>query len=327
MFDLNKINFTPYEAEDVGKLKEFFYIRPNKSCDSAPLDSFIWRNYYKVQKCVVDDECCMMMLKKEEGYAGCVPMCVESKLPFYFKLQEKYFNEVLNAPFQIYLADEEGVEVLKNAGVLDNYEVTEEEDLKDYLYEGEKLRTLAGKKLSKKRNHINKFKQMYEGRWEYRKLNKDDKLIMLAMLTSWKLRKDETGEGEGINENEESFDAMESLDAEILGVHDILNNDSVFDNVRVGGIFIDGELKAFSIGNYNPREKMAIIDIEKADPEIQGLYQMINQQFLINEFPEAELVNREDDVGLPGLRKAKLSYYPSGYERKYMLKQKDFIIS
>lgn len=49
---------------------------------------------------------------------------------------------------------------------------------------------------------------------------------------------------------------------------------------------------------------MAVIHIEKANPEINGLYQFINQQFLIEEFPEAEWVNREDDMGLEGLRKA-----------------------
>ena len=55
---------------------------------------------------------------------------------------------------------------------------------------------------------------------------------------------------------------------------------------------------------------MAVIHIEKENPEINGLYQFINQQFLIEEFPEAELVNREDDMGLEGLRKAKMTYYP-----------------
>ena len=69
---------------------------------------------------------------------------------------------------------------------------------------------------------------------------------------------------------------------------------------------------------------MAVIDIEKAEPDIVGLYQMINREFLIHEFPDAEIVNREDDVGLPGLRRAKLSYYPIDYARKYAIKQKDF---
>lgn len=318
-----ELKFEPFCAEDVKNLRKYFFMRPNKSCDSAPLDSFIWRNYYDVRRCVIDDGC-MLMLEKSDTYAGCVPLCSEEDLPKYFKLQERYFNEVLGVPFRIFLADEEGVEVLRAAGALDNYEIREEEDLKDYLYDGETMRTLAGRKLAKKRNHIHKFEEAYAGRWEYRTLTTADKLEILALLTSWKLQKDEVGEGSGVNENEESFDAMESLDAEILGVHDILNNDSVFENVKVGGIFIDGKLRAFSIGNYNPREEMAIIDIEKADPNIIGLYQMINQQFLIHEFPEAKLVNREDDVGLEGLRRAKLSYYPIGYEHKYMLKQKDF---
>ena len=66
---------------------------------------------------------------------------------------------------------------------------------------------------------------------------------------------------------------------------------------------------------------MAIIHIEKANPEMRGLYQLINQQFLIEAFPEAEIVNREDDLGIPGLRKAKESYDPIGYARKFRVSQ------
>ncbi|MDO4265466.1 MAG: phosphatidylglycerol lysyltransferase domain-containing protein [Eubacteriales bacterium] len=323
--NLKDLKFDPFSAEDVRNLREYFFMRPNKSCDSAPLDSFIWRNYYDVRRCVVNNECLLMLEKEDAGYAGCIPLCSEEKLPEYFKLQERYFNEVLGEPFQIYLADEEGVEVLKKAGLLENYEIREEEDLKDYLYDAEAMRTLAGRKLAKKRNHIHKFEETYAGRWEYKTLTTEDKLDILSLLASWKEQKDEVGEGAGINAKEETFDAMESLDAEILGVHEILNNDSVFENVKIGGIYIDGKLCAFSIGNYNEREKMAIIDIEKADPDVIGLYQVINQQFLIHEFPDALLVNREDDVGLEGLRRSKMSYYPIGFERKYMLRQKDFV--
>lgn len=76
------------------------------------------------------------------------------------------------------------------------------------------------------------------------------------------------------------------------------------------------------MGSYNSREKMAVIHIEKANPEFNGLYQFINQQFLVHEFPEAVLVNREDDVGIPGLRKSKMSYNPIGFARKFMVEQK-----
>ena len=63
---------------------------------------------------------------------------------------------------------------------------------------------------------------------------------------------------------------------------------------------------------------------DQAKGEMRGLYQMINQQFLIHEFPEAEIVNREDDMGLPGLRQAKMSYAPMDFARKYRIKQLDF---
>lgn len=325
--DPKELVFEPFSETDVRELRHYFYRRPNRTCDSAPLDSFLWRNYYKVRRCVVNEECVLMMMEDADITAASLPLCPEEKLPQYFKLQERYFNEVLKLPYQIFLADEEGVAKLGAENALDGYDVEEEVDLKDYLYSGETMRTLAGRKLSKKRNHIHKFEEAYAGRWEYRTLGKNDKLEILALLTSWKMQKDAAGEGEGVNENQESFDAMQSLDAEILGVHDILNSDAVFSAVKAGGIYIDGKLKAFSIGNYNPAEKMAVIDIEKADPDIIGLYQVINQQFLLHEFPDALLVNREDDVGLPGLRHSKMSYYPVDFAHKYIVKQQNFHLS
>ena len=78
--------------------------------------------------------------------------------------------------------------------------------------------------------------------------------------------------------------------------------------MRMAGVFIDGRLEAFTIGSYNPVENMAVIHIEKANPEMNGLYQFIKSGFLVHEFPEVEWVNREDDLGIEGLRKAKMSY-------------------
>ena len=88
---------------------------------------------------------------------------------------------------------------------------------------------------------------------------------------------------------------------------------------------MDDRLEAFSIGSYNAMEKMAIIHIEKANPDIRGLYQYITQQFLIHEFPDAELVNREDDLGLEGLRTAKLSYRPHHMVEKHWAYLQEYI--
>ena len=76
---------------------------------------------------------------------------------------------MLKIPFKIYLADEEAVDYLK-LRESEDFTVTEQEDLKDYLYDGEALRRLSGKKLHKKKNHLNSFLKEYEGRYEYRRL-------------------------------------------------------------------------------------------------------------------------------------------------------------
>lgn len=88
-------------------------------------------------------------------------------------------------------------------------------------------------------------------------------------------------------ETAEGREVEEHLDYEVKGIHDILKNCSEF-SIHMGGVYIDGQMEAFTIGSYNPVEHMAVIHIEKANPEINGLYQFINQQFLIEEFPEAE---------------------------------------
>ena len=122
--------------------------------------------------------------------------------------------------------------------------------------------------------------------------------------------------------NQDAGEEMEEhLDYEIEGIHEVLKNCSTL-SVKMGGIYIDKRLEAFSMGSYNPFEDMAVVHIEKANPEIRGLYQFINQQFLINEFPEVKLINREDDMGIEGLRQAKMTYNPIGFARKYLVKQR-----
>lgn len=305
------LQFKPIEAKDIDKIAPFYALRPNKTCDSVYLDSFIWRDYYQVQYAVSDGRALQFMMKEKDGAPfSAMPMCREEDLPHYFEEMADYFNQVLKKPLRIMLADEEAIHYLK----LDpeKFDVVEEEDLKDYLYDAEALKTLSGKKLHKKKNHLNSFLREYEGRYEYRPLCCSDRDSVLEFLDGWWDNKVEAAEYE------------RQLDYEVMGIHDILKNCFVLD-VRMAGVYIDGRLKAFTIGSYNELEKMAVIHIEKADPNVKGLYQFINQQFLIHAFPEEMvLVNREDDVGMEGLRQAKMSYNPIGFARKYGVTQKGF---
>ena len=105
-----------------------------------------------------------------------------------------------------------------------------------------------------------------------------------------------------------------------MGVHEILKNCRALD-ITMGGVYVDDVLEAFTVGSYNKREDMAVIHIEKANANINGIYQFINKTFLCEEFPTAKLINRDDDLGIEGLRRAKESYMPIGYARKYLVEQ------
>lgn len=301
------LNFKPVEAEDMSRLHPFYGLRPNRTCDSVFLDSFLWKDYYKVKCAVSEDRAALWLMEKDGILSSAMPLCKEEDLPHFFYQMVDYFDNVLHKPFYISLADAEAVEYLD----LDpeKFEVTELDDLKDYLYDGNAMRTLAGKKLHKKKNRLNGFLKTYEGRYEYCRICCSDRQEVWQFMEKWRQQK------------VESYENEISLDYEVAGIHDILKNCSAF-NVPMAGVYIDGELKAFTVGSLNERENMAVIHIEKADPEINGLYQFINQQFLVHEFPNVALVNREDDVGMPGLRKAKMSYYPVDFARKYSVKKK-----
>lgn len=302
------LQFKPIQAADIEKLTAFFCQRPNKTCDSVALDSFIWRKYYHVGFAIRDGKAIQWLMEEDGVKHTAMPMCEEEDLPHYFYEMVEYFNKVLKRPLRIYLADEEAVEYLK-LKESEDFIVTEQEDLKDYLYDGNAMRTLSGKKLHKKKNHLNAFLKEYEGRYEFRRLCCSDRDDVWKFLDKWRLQKGD--------------DVEDHLDYEVEGIHEILKNCSCL-NVRMAGVYIDGRLEAFTIGSYNPLEDMAIIHIEKANPEIRGLYQFINQQFLVHEFPQVKLVNREDDLGQEGLRHAKMSYNPCGFARKYLVEQKNF---
>ncbi len=301
------LEFKPIEATDLIKITPFVGLRPNKACDSVALDSFLWREYYHVQFAISGEKAVQWLMELDGEPYSAMPLCRQEDLESSFCEIVDYFNQVLKKPLRIYLADEEAVQYLN----LDpaRFEVKEQEDLKDYLYDGEALRTLAGKKLHKKKNNYNAFVKAYEGRIEYRKLCCSDREDVWKFLDFWRQQKGD--------------DVEEHLDYEVRGIHDILKNCSEM-AVEMGGVYVDGRMEAFTIGSLNPLENMAVIHIEKANPEMRGLYQYINREFLVHAFPDVALVNREDDMGLEGLRKAKMSYNPIAFARKYSVTQIDF---
>ena len=285
-------------ARDVACLSGFFGRRKNLTCDSTIFDSYLWQDYFSLEYRIWEDRALLFRMRDEEGFFTTVPICDEETLPEAFAELEREYAEA-GKKFRLCWADEEAVRILQLPA--DRYTITEIPDQADYLYDAEKLRTLSGKKYHKKKNHLNAFLKEYEGRWEYRRMHRWSRCEIWDFLTRWE-------------ENKENVE--EHMEAEMSGLHHYLFNMDVFD-AKMAGIYIDGRLEAFTIGSYNAHDRMSIVHVEKADSNIRGLYVLINQQFQIHEFPEAVLVNREDDVGLPALRAAKLSWQPVAMARKY----------
>lgn len=294
------------EIKDYKEIKRYFDMRRPETSDSNILDLYLWRNCYPTWY-FTTEKGLMWVAKSEDGsYYSAIPCCKEEDLKECFVETEQYFNKILGKKLTMYVVDKAAIDKLDLPE--DKYVIVRDRSYDDYIYDAEKLRTLAGSKYHKKKNHLNAFKKMYEGRYEFKMLNSQNKKEVLDFLVEWMEMKD-------------NAEQREYIEYEAKGVEEILDNCGSLD-FKVGGVYIDGKLEAFTIGNYHKIEDMVYIPVEKANPNIRGLYAYINNEFLIQAFPEAGKVNREDDMGMAGLRKAKMSYNPIYMVEKYTIIQK-----
>lgn len=172
----------------------------------------------------------------------------------------------------------------------------------DYIYESEKLISLSGKKLQPKRNHLNFFAS--NNNWSYDELSSD----MISEIKEFNQEWCERVECKKI----------ETLSWESCAVEKCLDNYHLL-NLRGGVLRVDGKIVAYTIGEVINSDTV-IVHIEKAFSEVRGAYPMINREFLSRTAEGYKYVNREDDIGDEGLRKAKESYYPIFMLEKFYAK-------
>lgn len=294
------------KIEDYEELNGYYNLRRPETADSNLLDLFLWENCYPTWY-FTDEEGLMWVAKSEDGqYYSSVPCCKEEDLKSCFLKTQEYFNNVLKKKLTMYLVDKQAIETLELPE--EDYLIIPDRTYYDYIYDAEKLRTFSGKKYHKKKNHLNAFKREYQGKYRFELLGKENKQEILEFLEIWK-------------QNKSHSEEQEFIESEAKGIEFILEHEEIFD-YKIGGVYIEDKLEAFCIGNYYQQEDMVYLPVEKANPEIRGLYQYICSQFLIAAFPNAGKENREDDMGLEGLRKSKLSYNPIYMVEKYTIIQK-----
>jgi len=179
------------------------------------------------------------------------------------------------------------------------FEFTPKRDYFDYIYLRDDLEFLKGKKLQSKRNHINKFNSLYK--YEYIPITPEIVPMCMELETLWYINHTED------NENR--------LQAERRSMTYALNN---YDRLGIigGAIKVDNEIVAFTYG-APINDKTFGVHVEKANINYTGAYPIINKEFVSRLPKEYIYINREEDLGLPGLRKAKLSYNPFKLLEKY----------
>ena len=262
--------------------------------DKEKINSYLWSRKYPTQYAIVEDTLIFCGIAEDGGPSVTFPAGDMEQVPRAMEAVFQWFDKQ-QARFRMHLVQE------KEFALLDSWypgklQITYNRDIADYVYETEKLATLAGKKLHGKRNHINRFQENYP-QWAYEPLTKENVEDCFQMALKWRQEMQCEIDLEKRDEMCVTLNALRLLqELELKG--GLLRTEP------------QGEVIAFTIGEPLGKD-MFVVHIEKAFAEIQGAYPMINQQFVLREAQEYKYVNREEDTGSEGLRKAKLSYRPA----------------
>lgn len=179
----------------------------------------------------------------------------------------------------------------------DKFEFIPDRNTFDYVYETKRLIDLSGKDLHAKRNHYNYFVKNYN--YEYVKMSESDVPLCKELFDRW------------IEEKEETRWLKSSKNATFMA----LDNMNKLD-LTGGMIKVDGKICAFSLAEPIS-DDMVLIHFEVASPDRRGAFNAINREFCAHEWSNYMYVNREEDMGLEGLRKAKEAYRPAFLLKKY----------
>lgn len=178
----------------------------------------------------------------------------------------------------------------------DARKVHEDRDNFDYLYLREDLATLEGRKYHKKRNHVNAFINNYQ--YEEKKFCSESIKDAYYVLDAWH---EERGRDDDYHASKEALDLCKEL--ELCGYM----------------VWVDGKPAAYTMGEALQKGKSFVVHIEKAISSYKGVYQFINMAFAAILPSHYQYINREQDLGNPGLRQAKMTYMPSGFVKKYRI--------
>lgn len=296
------INFQLLAKEDKIIFDKFFKNRYYENSHSNFTNLFMWRSAYQIMWAIEDEVLYLKATWEEEEFA-LQPFGPEEKMQQAIATWLAYFKEQ-KKPFFMYGVEKSmALQFEEYQGAA--FEIEEDRDNFDYVYHSEDLIHLAGRKYHSKKNHLNSFKKSYPEA-EYKPITEE-------LITQCKLNIN------GWYKKHGTFDDP-ILTTERNAIIEVLNNFEYL-NLQGGALLLDQRVVAFTFGEELNTDT-AVIHVEKADPDIRGAYSAINQGFVEASWSHLTYINREEDMGLEGLRKAKISYKPVKMIEKFNIKAK-----
>lgn len=297
------LNFRRIELSDREWIEPLLKMGDHRGSEYTFSNNYIYRDIYHIEVCRMNEYYLVRSHKQDGPLYYLYPSgSGDIKPVIQAMLEDADENGV---PFMMYGVSAQAMALLDTL-FPSFFTYTKERDNFDYIYESQALITLAGKKLHAKRNFINRFKAEHEGNWEFERITQQNIEECWQMSVKW-------CEKAGCNEDD-------SLREETKAVRNCFDHFTAL-GLQGGALRLDGQIIAYTMGRPLNSDTF-IVHIEKAFYEIAGAYPMINQQFVANCCADFKYINREDDVGDEGLRKAKLSYRPAILLEKYCAMRK-----
>lgn len=294
------IDFRPVQLSDKEIITSYQRRYRLEGSDGVFGNNYMWRDAYQIRWSIVEDSLCITANRGERDFF-IPPIGAPDEASFQNavrKLNEHSRKEGFAPEYRgVSLEKKEALERL----FPNEFRLIEDRDNFDYTYLTEDLIQLSGRAYHGKKNHVNQFRRLYPN-YEYRTITPSLIPACIDYALEWCRQR--------------GCDSDEGLAMERDALIDCLEN---FEALEFKGavIYVNGRIQALTFGEML-NDDTAIIHVEKANGEVRGLYAVINQEFASHAWAETVYLNREEDMGEPGLRKAKESYKPIKMIEKYI---------
>lgn len=265
-----------------------------RASECAFSNLFVWRDCYHIFWCIVHDFLLVKVKRNDVDFYIQPFGGRDEDLPL---LIEELKKEHKGSPFEMHGIYDYTRERFER--VMPGLEFLDDRDNWDYVYLRDKLATMSGRKLHGQKNHYNAFVREHPD-YTYEPITLENMLECLNYGERWceeHMAQDHTllCEKFAIQEAFLSFEPLE---------------------LRGGAIRFDGKIQAFSFGK-KINSDTAVLHVEKADHNVRGLYTAITKEFAAHAWGDVKYLNREEDMGHPGLREAKIALHPEYLIKKY----------